>query len=260
STEWKSYKANEHFEPDDSSNTSGTKTFEQSIVPMKAGTQEIPAVKFSFFDPDTQQYVTESTSPIAVNIAQNTSAPAEAPAATPVASAPASDAPKSNPGGLAPDQAVPAETTSSLRPLMLAPSFIAVNAAMLAAIAFGGLFRKLRAYRANDPQRLQREAAEKAVSESLAAMDAALKNKDTPRFFDAARHALQERLAAQWHMPASEVTISEIRSRLSGHGEQVGAVFLAADEIAYSGTRFTALDLQQWRDLVKNQLQQLTSV
>ena len=97
----------------------------------------------------------------------------------------------------------------------------------------------------------------KRVNESLAAMDAALDAQDAPRFFDAARRALQERLAAQWQVPASRVTIPEIRARLNGHGEEIRSVFQTADEIAYSGKRFTAPDLQQWRDLVKNQLHQL---
>jgi hypothetical protein len=254
SAAWKSYKANPHFEPADSSNTSGTKTFEQSIVPMKAGAQEIPAVKFSFFDPDTQSYVTKTTNPIPVEIAQNTATPA---VAAPVAAAPVADAPKTSPDGIAADQAVPASSTSSLRPLVFTPWFIAVNAAMLAALAVGAFARKLRTRRANDPQRLEREAAERAVNESLAAMDSALKAKDAARFFDAARHALQERLAAQWRVPASQVTIPEIRTRLNGSGEEVRAVFQTADEIAYSGKRFTAPDLQQWRHLVKKQLNQI---
>ncbi len=83
-------------------------------------------------------------------------------------------------------------------------------------------------------------------------MDVALDAEDAPRFFHAARRALQERLAAQWQMPASRVTIPEIRTRLNGHGEEIRAVFQTADEIAYSGKRFTAPDLQRWRDLVKN--------
>ena len=40
--------------------------------------------------------------------------------------------------------------------------------------------------------------------------------------------------------------------------EKYGALINAtADEIAYAGRRFTTPDLQQWRDLVKTQLQQL---
>ncbi len=257
SAEWKSYKPSVQFEPADSSGTTGTKTFEQSIIPVKAGAQEIPAVSFSFFDPDKGTYVTKGTKGIAVEIAQNTAAPA---AAMPVATAPAADAPKIAADGLATDQVVPARATASLQPLVRRPWFVVLNAAMLAALVFGAAVRKIRARRANDPERLQREAAERAVNESVAAMDAALAAKDVPRFFDAARHALQERLAAQWHVPASQVTIPEIRTRLNGHGVAVSAVFKTADEIAYSGKRFTAPDLKQWRDLVENQLHQLARI
>ena len=152
---------------------------------------------------------------------------------------------------------MPAHATSSLRPLVLRPWFIALNAAMLAALAIGAILRRIHARRVNDPIRLKSEAVGKAVGESLAAMDAALQAKDAPRFFDAARRALQERLAAQWQVPASRITIPEIRSRMNGHGEEVRAVFQTADEIAYSGKRFTAPDLKQWRDLVKNQLHEI---
>ena len=81
---------------------------------------------------------------------------------------------------------------------------------------------------------------------------------DSPQFFIAARKALQERLAAKWKLPASRVTISEIRARLNGDGEEIRSIFQTADEIAYSGRQFTPPDLQQWRGIVKEQLQQLS--
>ncbi len=250
---WKSYKPNARFEPADRSNTSGTKVFEQSVVPTKAGAQEIPALRFSYFDPEAGTYVTKTTGAISVSIAQGTAAPATAKPATDASiskSARSAD-------GLAADQPVPRRATASLRPLVLQPWFIVGNAAMVAALAIGGLFRWMARRRANDPQRRQREAAEQSVNASLAAMDAALQQQDAATFFTAARRALQERLAAQWQMPASRVTIPEIRTRLNGQGEEVRAVFQTADEIAYSGKRFTAPDLQHWRDLVQNQLHQL---
>lgn len=245
---WKSYKPNARFEPADSAGVSGTKTFEQSIIPTKTGAQEIPALRFSYFDPEVQKYVTKTTAPIAVDIAQVSQV---APAAPPTTS------PQMSSDGLAPDQAVPVHASASLRPLVLNPWFIAINAAMAAATGAGAIFNRLRQRRANDPQRSEREAAERSLNESLAAMDAALKNQDAPRFFSAARHALQERLAAQWQLPAKSVTIHEIRSRLNGRGEELRSIFQTADEIAYSGRRFTAPDLQRWRDLVKTQLNQI---
>jgi hypothetical protein len=254
SPDWKTYKPNGKFTPDDSAGIEGTRTFEQSIVPTKAGAQEIPALSFSYFDPVTQRYVTKSTAPIAVDIAQGS---ATTPAAPPT-SAPAADVPKRSSDRLAPDQVVTGRSVVNLRPLVLTPWFIAVNAVMITALVFGAVLRWLRQRRANDPRRLEREAAEKCVGEALAKMDAALKVHDSPQFFIAARKALQERLAAKWKLPASRVTISEIRARLNGDGEEIRSIFQTADEIAYSGRQFTPPDLQQWRGIVKEQLQQLS--
>ena len=254
SSDWKIYKPNGKFTPDDSAGIEGTKTFEQSIVPTKPGAQEIPALSFSYFDPETQRYVTKTTAPIAVDIAQGS---ATTPAAPPT-SAPAAHAAKTNSDGLAPDQGGTGRSVASLRPLVLTPWFIAVNAVTIAALFFGAVLRWLRQRRANDPRRLEREAVEKSFRESLAKMDAALKVQDAPQFFTAACKALQERLAAKWKLPASRVTIPEIRARLNGDGEQIRSVFQVADEIAYSGRQFTAPDLQQWRGIVKEQLQQLS--
>src|SRR5215469_5703066 len=248
SFDWKTYKPNGKFTATDHAGIEGEKTFEQSIVPTKAGAQEIPALNFSYFDPEAQRYVTKGTTPIAIDVAQGN---AIAPVATP---APVADAPKPNSDGLAPDQPVTGRTVSSLRPLVLTPSFIAIIALMLAVLALGPLFRWLHHWRASDPQRLQREATENSVRESLAKMDAALKAQDAPRFFTAARQALQEKLAAKWGLPTSRVTIPEIRARLNGNGEEIRSVFQTADEIAYSGRQFTVPDLQQWRAVVQQQL------
>ena len=248
SSDWKTYKPNGKFTANDSGGIEGEKTFEQSIVPTKAGAQEIPALNFSYFDPEAQRYVTKSTTPIAIDVAQGNASVPVAPAA------PVADAPKPNSDGLAPDQPVTGRTVSSLRPLVLTPWFITLNAVMVIAIVFGAAFRWLRHRRANDPQRLQREATDKSVRESLAKMDAALKAQDAPRFFTAARQALQERLAAKWELPRSRVTIPEIRARLNGNGEEIRSVFQTADEIAYSGRQFTVPDLQRWRAVVQQQL------
>jgi len=248
SSDWKTYKPNGKFTANDSASIEGEKTFEQSIVPTKAGAQEIPALNFSYFDPEAQRYVTKSTMPIAIDVAQGN---ASAPVAT---LTPVADAPKPNSDDLAPNQLVTGRIVSSLRPLLLTPWFIAINVLMLAVLALGTLFRWLHHRRANDPQRLQREATEKSVRESLAKMDAALKAQDAQRFFTAARQALQEKLAAKWELPTSRVTIPEIRARLNGNNEEIRSVFQTADEIAYSGRQFTVPDLRQWRAVVQQQL------
>src|SRR5262245_51611673 len=98
SSGWKTYKPNGKFTANDSAAIEGEKTFEQSIVPTKAGVQEIPVLNFSYFDPESQRYVTKSTTPIAIDVAQGN-------ASDPVATAaPVADAPKPKRERLAPNQ------------------------------------------------------------------------------------------------------------------------------------------------------------
>ena len=48
--------------------------------------------------------------------------------------------------------------------------------------------------------------------------------------------------------------IPEIRARLNGNGEEIRSVFQTADEIAYSGRRFTVPDLQRGATVTQQQL------
>ncbi len=91
-------------------------------------------MSFSYFDPEAGTYVTKGTDAIPVTIAQGTACALLRRASCAAA---AEAAPATSPDGLAADQTVPAHAIASLRPLVLQPWFIAVNAAMLAALAIG---------------------------------------------------------------------------------------------------------------------------
>ena len=68
SPQWHHYKPESTFTPKDDNETRGTKRFDYVFIPEKAGKLSLPAVNFSFFDPETKEYV-ELTSPaIPVNV------------------------------------------------------------------------------------------------------------------------------------------------------------------------------------------------
>jgi len=155
---------------------------------------------------------------------------------------------------------VNASPIASLHPLVLRPWFIFVNAAMAIALASVAGARWVASRRGRDPEHLAREAAQRSVRESIAQMDAAVKETDTPKFFLFARHLVQQRLAIQWSVSPGEVTSAAIGQRLNGEGEDLRALFRAADEAAYTGRSFTAADLRHWHDTVTQQLQRLQSL
>ena len=94
---WKTYPAKNTFAPEDSAGYRGTKTFEQVVMAKDAGVKEIPALRLSFFDPESKRYETRTTAPIPVQI---TGAPANLAATN---GTPAAATPNTPPAPAAPD-------------------------------------------------------------------------------------------------------------------------------------------------------------
>ncbi len=125
SAEWKTYPPKARFEPADNAGFSGTKTFEQAIIPLKTGQEQIPAVRFIYFDPDKGQYVTRTTTPIAIDVAAGSGA---SPAAAAMSAGPGNStaqssaiasAPELAPNKVEPGNFVASSARSSLRPGLL---------------------------------------------------------------------------------------------------------------------------------------------
>ena len=85
---WQTYEASENFEPRDELKTSGTKTFDQQVVPEAVHTT-LPRYAFSYFDPEQGKYValTSKGEPLIVE-----GLPGVAPDPAPAASEPAPNA------------------------------------------------------------------------------------------------------------------------------------------------------------------------
>jgi hypothetical protein len=248
---WKTYKPTAKFEPADSAGYSGEKHFEQAVIPIQTGRQIVPGLAFSFFNPDTRQYETKLTAPMSVEVST-------APAGS-VATASASNAspiPASNPprDGLCPDHVETGSTVATLRPVYFQKWFVGSQSALVLCFAGGLIFLRRREHRMNDADGARRRVASSAIASCLAEMDAASIAGDAVRFFQCARAALQQRLAARWHVVPASITIAEIDARLNGEGAEMRRLFALADQAAYSGQHLGAGDFQQWKETVRGQL------
>jgi len=225
---------------------------EDCTVPLKPGQETIPALTFSYFDPDARQHVTRLTNPIIVDIG-----PGNGPSSvTALAISSPSEAAAANPD-LAPNKVEPGSFVSSLRPVLFAPWFIALQGLPAMALVIVVVVHCRRQRHAHDLNHASERAAEAAIREQLAAMDAALAANCAPAFFRAARHAVQERLAQRWKLPVSQVTVTEIDRRLNGNGDDLRALFAFADGVVYSGQRVLPEDLKRWKDTVIQHLKKL---
>jgi hypothetical protein len=234
---WKTYPATAKFEPGDSAGYSGEKNFEQAVIPMQPGKEALPALAFSFFNPDTRRYETKMTTPLSVEVSP---APGGGLAATAATPEPPQD-------GLRGDHAVSGGTVATLRPLYFQPWFVGIQGSLVLSFAAGLLFLRRREHPPADDKL-------DAVKGCLAEMDAASVAGDAARFFQSARVALQQRLGALWHVAPASITIADIDVRLNGQGKEIRRVFALADQAAYSGQHLSASDFTQWKEIVRNEL------
>jgi hypothetical protein len=260
SPQWRAYHTESKVTADDDTGHQGFKTFTQPVVPREAGQLTLPSLSFSYFDPEAGRYVTSETQPISVTVAPSAGA---SPAATTLQAANTAPSGAENAAGdtLAPDVALTGPYSTTLAPLVAQRWFIGATLApvllMLAAVTM--IRRQQR--RAGDPTLMLHAARLAAVKINLETMAAALHRGDSPAFFTAARHALQERLADLWQVPAESVDQRMVAERLpQQEGAQLRAIFAMAEKATYAGESPGAQALQEWQRRVLEQMDRLEAV
>jgi hypothetical protein len=242
---WKAYTPTAKFVPGDSIGYRGEKVFEQPLVSTQPGTRTLPEVHFSWFDPGTRRYQEAHTSPLTVQITPAPGGSSVAGAAPPSGTGPAL---AGNPRGIAwrpdhPDDG--GGRVGSLMPRYFQPAFLAVPPLVVIALCTGWLWMR-REERSLEPARV----APTLEPESLAGeLDRHAAANDARSFFDTARMAMRQALAAKWALAPAAVTTEEVAARF-GADNDIARAFMLADEAAYSSLQLTRKDFMQWRQVV----------
>lgn len=252
---WRTYSPTAKFTAEDDIGHQGQKTFEQPLIATQAGMQSLPALTFSWFDPNSRRYVVARTSPL--NVAITAGTPTSR-ASTTASLAPASS---NNTGasaagdrddhGLRPDHVEIGSSTASLMPHYYQPAYVAVPSLLLAALS-GAWFWMRRREQISLAE--SAKASEFPQTESLlASMEDAGAAGDTTRFFQTARLALRGALASQWRVDPASITLADVEARLSARSI-TARVFKLADEATYAGVRLEPADFQWWKQLVLREI------
>jgi len=232
---WKTYPPKSSFKPSDAVGYKGEKTFEQPLIAGKPGAQALPALTFSYFDPNTRRYETARSEPLAVSI----SASLADTSSSPGAAAAAADGHGKTPDiGLRPDHADLAGEAGrhALTPPYLEPRFLAIPSLLSLALAGGWLGLRRRAPDSVAPRRGR---AAKAAQRAVMALEAAARNGNATQFFNAARAAL----------------LGTVGTDLEAEGGEIRQLFALADEANYSGHQPTTPEFARWIEIVRERLQ-----
>jgi hypothetical protein len=252
--EWKTYEPKASFNSPDPTSFRGEKIFEQPLIAAHPGTQTIPAIPFTYFDPATRRYETARSAPLTVAVTQSA---ADSAANAPPAAADSTGAPiDATNGGLRPDHPVRDASVDTLVPLYLQPRFVALSSTL--ALLFAGGWVALRRRERNATDAGTRAAAHRA-EKVLKSMSAAAAAGDAALFFNTARTAIQQVLGARLLRPAEQITADDVDTQLGKDGDDLREIFALADEANYAGRNLQAADFERWTQIVRRQLSSETN-
>lgn len=232
------------------SSTSGEhdRTFRQALIPQHAGVTQIPAISWSFFDPEQAKFVTLSSAPIAIQVEPGSGTAASSNGTIPKAgSGPA----------LEPNADSIGHPVASLRPVFMRPWFWAAQGGGLAVLSAACLLIGGRRRWAMNGERARRRAAERAIAKLRERMERARVDGDGPTFFAAARGAIQHALGARFGLEPSAITLSDVESRLGAERAEALRPVFDADDARFSGAQPKTRELGNSGQIVEQVLAQL---
>jgi len=241
--QWKTYPPRSSFNTGDPIGFGGMKTFEQPVIASKPGKQILPALSFSYFDPNARKYETARSAPLSVTIS-----PSQADStltAAQVAMSAGVKGDRKSAEALRADHPEGTSRVASLIPLYLQRRFLAVPSLLVLAFSVAWAAARRR-------QRLEQggatyaRIASKSAKRVLAQMAAAARAKNEALFFEVARSALQRLYAA------------EMDTRLADD-QELRELFSYADESKYSGHELQATHFAQWLSVVRERLAEETA-
>jgi hypothetical protein len=242
--DWRSYPATSSFAArPGAAGLAGTKTFEQAIAPQKSGALQLPALRFSYFDPERGTYVTRTTEPISVRVEPAAAGQAAAPQPAPASA----QAPPEH-------SATPAAVATNLVPPYRHGWFWLLQLLPLSLLALV-LFRRGARGRATSPGTLRKQQ-DQQLQARRAQMRRALAEGDEAAYFEAAQRALQARLGERFQLDPEQVTAAEVESRLGSEGREAARALGAAERSRYAGRAPHARSLAEWDAVIERELEQ----
>ncbi|MEB2286055.1 MAG: hypothetical protein B6D46_03830 [Polyangiaceae bacterium UTPRO1] len=208
------------------------RTFEQVVIPERAGALELPALRFSYFDPGTGTYRTAAHAPIPLRVTPR--AAASVPSHV-IGAAPAAPVPQ--PETLGHDLVFIKDTPGRLQPigarLYRSGAFwlgeAAALAIWLAVVVFDRRRRRLR----GDAGYARFTRAGREARRALDAAKHALRPGNQTGFYDAVTRALTDYLSAKLQLPPGAVAPAAVAAHLAERGVDAEVTQLAGDLLAH---------------------------
>ena len=197
---FKTYPPTTKLETTDQFGFQGTKTFEQIISPLNNDVHELPALTFSFFNPEDGQYhtLTQPAVPLTVKAAGTSPLPQVAANKNPAEEKPPQD--------ILPIKEKLGTLVAGNTSLVAQPVFLAAQAVPVLAFLTALVWRKRTDNLANNPRLRRQRAVAQLVASGLADLKQHAAANQPDEFFATLFRLLQEQLGERLDCPATAIT------------------------------------------------------
>ncbi len=212
--DFKTYPSTSKVDTSDPFGLQGTKTFEQIVVPQSPEIKELPAVTFSFFDPDQKAYRTlaQPAVPLVVRPGGASAAPTVL-----AANRSAQDNPPPSQDIVGIKQRLGAVALLG-PPLVQQPWFLTLQGVPVLAFISALVWRKRTDTLANNPRLRRHRQVAQIIRDGLQDLRRLAKANNSDEFFATLFRLLQEQLGERLDLPASAITEAVIEERLRPRG------------------------------------------
>ena len=238
---FKAYPPTTKLETSDQFGFQGTKTFEQIISPQNADVHELPALTFSFFNPDDGQYhtLTQAAVPLVVKAA--------GPSPMPAMVATKNSAPENQtPQDILPIKENLGTLVTKSSPLVARPAFLAAQAVPVLAFLAAFIWRKRADNLANNPRLRRQRAVAQLIRDGLSDLKKFAAENKSDEFFALLFRLVQEQLGERLNCPATAITENVIEEHSALRGapqptlDSLRELFQLCNQARYAPVRGTS--------------------
>ena len=255
--DWKSYSPTSHFQSKGSS-YQGSKIFEQAIVAKNSSLNSIPALSFSYFDPERREYVSAASRPLPLQI-KAAAKPQRPGSAAPGQSTPLSLQDSSKEQDTSATKATPSappaklhltatDFTRKIVPVYRRSWFITFFLVCTATLGIVLAIALRRRFIATHRPFFSRKQLRKDMNTGFARLQQAMENNEEESFLRVCREIIQHRLASAWNMEPSTITLHDLQRRLPEDSPLI-QIFSTIERNAYCGADKTQMDTREMNDI-----------
>lgn len=222
-----------------------TKNFDQVVVPQRAGIAAIPALAFSFFDPEARAYKTLTRPEIPITVSATGHGLAQPTVVADQGAAAQQQTPATDIVHIKPSLGA---LTSIETPVAARPWFLALQ---LFPVALWGAVVGWRRHQdrvTNDPRLRRQREVSKRTAELLPKLHEHATTRQAEEFFATTFRLLQEQLGERLEMPAAAITEAVVDEKLPERGaspellKALDELFQACNQARYAGATVAGME------------------